>query len=244
MIEHYTLKYYGEYALVLQLKDTIDLDQVLWLHGLEQYLLENYSDCVQETQITYCEILIKLNDNKITVEDFKHKLDQLIQEAVFPYSEQDKSIFQIPVCYSEKYALDYQRLIDHTGLSWSQIVMAHQSAEYRIFMLGFIPGFLYLGGLPSNLACPRLEKPRVKVEAGSVGIAGFQTGVYAIPSPGGWNIMGRSPVQMESFDPSYYPWFKPLDVIQFYSISEEEYESIEANLKTTEEKLQFLKHGL
>ena len=106
---------------------------------------------------------------------------------------------EIPVVYGGEEGPDLGTVADHAGISGQEVVDIHSSVSYRVYMLGFAPGFPYLGGLDERIACPRLETPRLRVAAGSVGIAETQTGVYPNESPGGWQIIGRTAVKL--FDP-------------------------------------------
>lgn len=109
----------------------------------------------------------------------------------------------VPVCYDGTYGPDLQAVADWSGCSPSEVVARHSATEYRVFMIGFLPGFAYLGTVDDRIAAPRRAAPRLKVPAGSVGIAGRQTGVYPLESPGGWQIVGRTPIGM--FDPRRQP---------------------------------------
>lgn len=133
---------------------------------------------------------------------------------------------KVPVCY--ELGLDWKDLEKHTGLSRNEIITRHTEVSYTVAMMGFIPGFLYLSGLKEAISCPRKTEPRTKVPAGSVGIAGNQTGIYSMESPGGWQIIGRTPNSF--FDPKTDPpsKVKPGDEIEFYSISESEFKKLKA----------------
>ncbi len=135
--------------------------------------------------------------------------------------------FQMPVCYEN--AADQDVFCQATGLSWSEIVDIHISSSYLVYMMGFLPGFLYMGEVDERIQLPRKKIPRKKVEVGSVGIAGAQTGVYPIASPGGWNIMGRTPVTL--FNPSSAKPF-PVEIgdeITFYPITKSEFMTIKSD---------------
>jgi KipI family sensor histidine kinase inhibitor len=112
-------------------------------------------------------------------------------------------LIEIPVCYAAEFAPDLAALAESRGLSTAQVVELHSSQTYLAYFLGFAPGFAYLGDLPAELEAPRLAAPRTRVPAGSVGIAGRQTGVYPFSTPGGWRIIGRTPLRM--FDPGRQP---------------------------------------
>ena len=123
---------------------------------------------------------------------------------------------------------DLEFVAQHAGKTPEEVVDIHTSADYLIYMLGFTPGFAYLGGMSGEIAAPRLETPRVKIPAGSVGIAGSQTGVYPIDSPGGWQLIGRTPVRM--YDPEREPPILPQagQYIRFYPIDRAEFDRISA----------------
>jgi len=115
----------------------------------------------------------------------------------------DPEVVEIPVCYDAEFAPDLADVAAHTGLSTDEVIRMHSSATYRVCFLGFTAGFAYLGGMPEALHTPRLATPRRAVTAGSVGIAGGQTGIYPTETPGGWRLIGRTPLRM--FDPQVDP---------------------------------------
>ncbi len=128
----------------------------------------------------------------------------------------------IPCCY--EMGPDLDRVAEHTGRSRDEIIALHGGAVYRVYAIGFCPGFPYLGYLPSELAgVPRLPAPRLRVEAGSVGLTGRQTGVYTEPRPGGWNLVGRTPLVLVDVVDGYFP-LRTGDRVQFVRIDEAEFE--------------------
>lgn len=134
-------------------------------------------------------------------------------------------VHEVPVCYSDpEFALDIDAVARHTGLSATDVISRHSEVEYRVHCVGFLPGFPYLGGLPRELATPRLVTPRSEVAAGSVAIGGAQTGIYPANSPGGWNLIGRTPLRL--FDPAADPpaRFRAGDRLRFVPITREEFE--------------------
>jgi len=138
----------------------------------------------------------------------------------------------IPVCYDPAFGFDLKSLTKTNKLSVDQIIELHTQQTYRVYMLGFLPGFAYMGIVNEKLAAPRLATPRKQVPAGSVGIAGNQTGIYPLDSPGGWNIIGRTPLQL--FNPEVWVHtnherkdavlFQPGDEVKFYSISKQAFD--------------------
>jgi inhibitor of KinA len=135
-------------------------------------------------------------------------------------------VVEIPVCYDSEFALDLEDVARHARISPRQIVDLHSAAEYRVGCIGFTPGFPFLTGLPKTLATPRRATPRKEIPAGSVGIGGAQTGVYPLRSPGGWNLIGRTPVRL--FDPAENPptLLRMGDRVRFRVITRAEFESL------------------
>ena len=137
-------------------------------------------------------------------------------------------VLEIPVLYGGEAGPDLEFVAQHAGKTPEEVIRIHSAPEYLIYMLGFTPGFTYLGGMSEEIAAPRLTAPRVKIPAGSVGIAGAQTGVYPIDSPGGWQLIGRTPVRM--YDPDRETPILPQagQYIHFYPIDQAEYDRIAA----------------
>ena len=136
-------------------------------------------------------------------------------------------LHRIPCCYELQ--LDLLRVSQHTGLQAEAIIQRHMETVYTIYATGFCPGFPYLGYLPEAIAnVPRLETPRKRVEAGSVGLAGRQTGIYTEPRPGGWNLIGRTPLQLVHVEDGYFP-LRTGDRVQFERIDETEFHRLEGN---------------
>ena len=137
----------------------------------------------------------------------------------------EKSV-EVPVCYDSEFGIDQSDLATHTGLSVDDIVRMHSKATYRVAFLGFTGGFAYLSGMPLELSVPRLTTPRRAVAAGSVGIAGGQTGIYPTTTPGGWRLIGRTPLRM--FDPrlSQPSLLMPGDRVCFVPIDRTEFDRI------------------
>jgi inhibitor of KinA len=135
-------------------------------------------------------------------------------------------LIEIPVCYDPEFGLDLDRVAEHTNLSERQIVDLHSTNQYRVACIGFVPGFTFLSGLPKNLTTPRRDTPRKEIPPGSVGIGGAQTGIYPSRSPGGWNLIGRTPLKL--FDPTKDPptLLCPGDRVRFSAITREEFESL------------------
>jgi inhibitor of KinA len=134
-------------------------------------------------------------------------------------------LIEIPVCYDAEFGFDLNHVAEHTKLSEREVIELHSKSAYRVACIGFVPGFTFLAGLPKNLATPRRDVPRKEIPPGSVGIGGAQTGIYPLRSPGGWNLIGRTPLKL--FDPSKNPptLLYPGDRVRFRAITREEFES-------------------
>jgi inhibitor of KinA len=136
-------------------------------------------------------------------------------------SAQPGTVHVVPCCYSLN--LDLNRVAEATGLSTDKVIRLHSSVEYTVYAIGFCPGFPYLGYLPTPLCgVPRLDSPRLRVDAGSVGLTGRQTGVYTEDRPGGWNIVGRTPLRLVDVAAGYFP-LRTGDRVRFKPIDETEY---------------------
>jgi KipI family sensor histidine kinase inhibitor len=140
----------------------------------------------------------------------------------------------VPVCYHKSLGIDLLSFADRVNLSVDEVIKRHSHPEYLVHMLGFLPGFLYLGGLDETLHCPRKLTPVTQVPAGSVGIGGSQTGVYPVASPAGWHILGQTPMQFFNPDAEQPFAVKPLDTIRFIPISLEDFNQRKQKNRVTE----------
>ena len=136
---------------------------------------------------------------------------------------------QIPVCYDFEFGFDLKQLARARKFSVDEVIALHTQETYRVYMLGFLPGFAYMGIVNEKIAAPRLSSPRRHVPAGSVGIAGNQTGIYPLDSPGGWNIIGRTPVQLFNPEKESPTLLQPGDEVSFVRLSKNEFETFDPN---------------
>jgi inhibitor of KinA len=162
-----------------------------------------------------------LPENTTAYDWMRMQLENFLVTTVTSGDETNREV-RIPVCYHKDFAPDLQRVADLKNLSFDDIIRLHTGKKYRVFMLGFLPGFPYLGKTDKKINVARKDEPE-KVKAGSVGIAGRQTGIYPFNSPGGWQIIGKTPVKLFDKEKTEITLLKPGDVVEFFSISKEEF---------------------
>lgn len=197
-------------------------------HYLEQHSLEGIIEWVP----AYQTITIHYNPLILDYSKLHHYLVSIkVNEQT---ADQKSEVIYIPTCYDGE---DLDVIAEHNGLSIRKVIQLHSEKPYLVYMLGFLPGFPYLGGLNSKIRTPRRNTPRPSVPKGAVGIGGEQTGIYPITSPGGWNIIGRTPIPF--FNPNNENPFliKAGDYIQFVPISNEEYSQITKEINNRDYKI-------
>ncbi|MGM0581840.1 MAG: 5-oxoprolinase subunit PxpB [Bacteroidota bacterium] len=215
---------YGDTALLINFEQKIDTK----IHQLVKSYF-NTIDQFEEVKYqipAYCSITVVFDKEFTDYESLKSKIEKL--EINYDKTNFDGKIIEIPVCYEAEYAPDIESLAKELKLSPDKIISMHTSVTYDVFMMGFLPGFPYLGKLPNELECKRKSTPRKQVKAGSVAIAGNQTGIYPSDAPGGWQLIGQTPLKI--FDALKEEPFliKMGDKVKFKSISVEKYKTLKA----------------
>lgn len=218
----------GDMALVVEFGERIDPEihaRVLALaHALEQAPFPG----LRETVPTYRSLLVYYDPRRLSWDEARREISAaLARSAEIPQPEPEE--WEIPVVYGGDFGPDIGFVAAHNGLSEADVVRLHTERTYTVYMLGFAPGFVYLGGLPEALAAPRLPTPRPSVPAGSVGIAGLQTGIYGLSTPGGWRLIGRTPVPMLDLRREPPTPLRPGDRVRFVPISGEEFANRQRN---------------
>ena len=226
-----TYKPFGERAILVEwpqlINDDILKDIINFKKKIEKFNIES----LVEIKSSYNSLLIIYGD---FVENYKYEI--AIIDKIYSLNKNflktDAVSWKIPVCYDDEFGLDLELIANEKKISKSDIISRHYQANYTVYFIGFLPGFLYLGGLDKTLHFPRKETPRLQLKKGAVAIGGNQTGVYPNTSPGGWNVIGNSPINF--FDPTKEkPCFaKSGDRIQFYPISLKEYYDIKTLVDT------------
>jgi len=211
----------GDSALAVEFGDKIDEEINLQVRALAQVLAEEEIQGLGETVITYRSLLVHYDPWQWNYADLSSIVRERIKKTRH-LPTVDSRLVEIPTLYGGVFGPDLETVAKYNALTVEEVIQFHSGVEYPVYMLGFTPGFPYLGGVPAAIATPRLETPRASVPAGSVGIAGQQTGIYPIESPGGWQIIGRTPLRL--FDPHRIPptLLAPGDRVRFVPIAPEE----------------------
>ncbi len=216
----------GDSALIIELGNSIE-PQINRNIRQIVYLLEKEAiDGVVEWVPTYRSIMLLYDPAKIEYGQLVNKLEEIErrrEDIKFP----PPLVTEIPTAYGGEYGPDIEYVAEYNNISVERIIHVHSSTNYLIYMLGFTPGFVYLGGMDDGIATPRLETPRERITAGSVGIAGKQTGIYPIDSPGGWRLIGRTPVKLFDPDRDEPVLLKAGNYLRFIPIDTDEYREIE-----------------
>ncbi len=190
--------------------------QILSIRSLLEKQLESI---IIETIPSYQSLTLLFNPIKSPRKKLLDKIKLLLSSSI-SYANIESKLIEIPVCYEVPFAPDMQRLSDHCQLTCQEIIERHTKPVYWVAMLGFLPGFVYLSGLDKALHCPRKSNPSLLVSPGSIAIGNQQTGIYSLSSPGGWNVIGRTPTKLLTLEAEQPIALNPLDEIKFTAISE------------------------
>lgn len=214
----------GDQAVILELGNTIDLDLNRRVLALARAL--SAAPGVREVVPTYRSLLIEFDPDDADPESLLARAEAAVSDATDRVAAARRVI--LPVAYGGEFGPDLDHVAAVHGLTTDDVIRIHSAADYPVYMIGFSPGFPYLGGLDERIATPRLDRPRTRVPAGSVGIADRQTGVYPQATPGGWQLIGRTAVPL--FDPAGAEPFllRAGDLLRFRPVTGEEHETVVA----------------
>lgn len=216
----------GDSALLVRLGTRIDPAIHRNTLALFRALLNLRDPRIRNLHPAYASLLIDFDPHACDIAQIQELVHKLVGQLKDKGTVSAKT-YEIPVCYDPALGEDLAEVCQLTRLSTEELIAAHTAPEYIVYFLGFSPGFAYLGGLPSNLAVPRLATPRRKVPAGSVAIGGEQTGIYPVDSPGGWRLIGRTPASLFCPDNRERPMlFEPGDSLRFVSVDRARYEEL------------------
>jgi len=220
----------GDSSIVIEFGDKIDPELNKKVRFMFLSMIEANIPSVTELIPTYRSLYVQYDPLTTCLEELKKQLLKVISrldEVTFP----PPRTVEIPTLYGGDYGPDLELVAEHNKLTPDEVVKIHTSMDYLVYMIGFTPGFAYLGGMSNMIATPRLETPRLKVPAGSVGIAGEQTGIYPIESPGGWNIIGKTPIKLFNIKTDPPSTLQSSDYVRFVKIDKKEYKRIQNQIE-------------
>ena len=211
----------GDRALLVELGDDVDLKTNNRVREFFVSIKTDPLEGVLETIPSYRSLLLIFDPLKTTLSLLQNRIQQLLQ-TLDPSQLPDPRKIEIPVVYGSEYGPDLEWVAGYHGITPDEVIRLHTAHAYHVYMIGFMPGFPYMGELPKTLITPRRETPRTVVPRGSVALAQAQTGIYSTQSPGGWQIIGRTPLML--FDSERWPpaLLEMGDLVKFFAIDEEE----------------------
>lgn len=229
----------GDHALTIAWGNTIDISvnkSVIALFGvLQEANIRGVKDIIpayNSITVVYDTALLKKDGKTKTVYEWMSRQVGKLIDSVEIGTDKKARLVSVPVCYDLSLAPDLASLAAEHQLTIEEVVKLHVGKIYRVYMIGFLPGFAYMGSVDNKIATPRKMNPRTTVPAGSVGIAGEQTGVYPFDSPGGWQLIGQTPLPMFSAKEEDPCLLQPGDDVQFYAVTLTEFEKIKKDVAT------------
>lgn len=225
------IEYYGSQAVSITWKPQINTELLYFMKACKAKFEKK--EYVVEAYFGYHSLILKCLPNNLP---FLSTVAKDVK-SINPSVEQEVKLFELPVCYEDDFAPDLEWVAQTKGISTQQLIKLHAEPLYTIYFIGFIPGFLYLGGLDRRLHIPRKNTPRLKVPKGAVGLAEEQTGIYPHRSEGGWQIIGNCPISIFQVDKNTPTPFTPGDKLRFKSISATEYKELAKQVSTKNYRL-------
>ena len=215
----------GDSSVLIVFGDTISTEINQRITATVKLIKEQRIEGIVDMIPAFASLLINYNPLVISYAALRRRLERILRMEIRSEATV-RRVYEIPVCYGGAYGPDLGQIADHAGLTPEEVIDIHTSRDYLIYMLGFLPGFCYLGGLDERIHTPRLSSPRLRIPAGSVGIGGSQTGIYPMDSPGGWQLMGMTPVK--TYDPQREVpiLVQAGEYIRFVRIDEDEFRAI------------------
>ena len=223
-----TISPVGDCAISIDFGQVIDPKINRHIRQTIERIQELKLDGITELVPTYCALLIQYDAMLYSYSDICNLMEPLLEPSATDDANERVTVIEIPTVYGGEFGPDLGFVASHNNLSKDEVVSIHSGTDYLVYMLGFIPGFTYLGGMDPRIATPRLSSPRTLIPAGSVGIAGEQTGTYPSDSPGGWQIIGRTPVTMYDMSKEQAALLSAGDYVRYVPIDEAEYNRIKA----------------
>ena len=208
----------GDAALLVQLPQAIDPAVNAWCVAFAEDALRRHAGTVRDAVVGYCSVTIYFDPLRVDPECLEKELVDAAG-AMGEVSIIQGTSLEIPVAYGGAFGPDLEDVAQFAGCSGEEVIERHAAVTYRVYLVGFVPGFAYMAEVDARIAAPRRATPRTAVPAGSVAIAGGQTGIYPDVTPGGWNIVGRTPLRPFDATRAEPSLFKPGDLVRFRPIS-------------------------
>lgn len=226
----------GENALTIEFGNLISAELNDTVLSLSDYINKKRFPGFIETVPAYSSLtvfydLIQVRRNYPNFSNAYSAVENYVEFALKDLEESsqfESRKIEIPVCYDEEFAPDLDFIAEKANLTTKEVIEIHTSKTYRVYMLGFLPAFAYMGEVDDKIAAPRRQTPRTKIAKSSVGIAGKQTGIYPLESPGGWQIIGQTPIEMFQPLENNISFLQTGDSVSFYQISKKEYQSLKS----------------
>ncbi len=213
----------GENAVLIYFGDKIDAALPEEIGNFANQLKNTLSDVIVDLIPSYTSLHVSYDLNKIAEQDLRTQIEQCLTQQESQSSLLESNTTHIPVYYGLEVGLDLERLLAEKNLDLDAFIEIHTAQAYLIYAIGFSPVFAFLGEVDKRIQAPRLATPRIKIPAGSVGIAERQTAIYPSDSSGGWNIVGRTPIDLSLNNSENIDKFRVGDKVKFYSITRDEY---------------------
>ena len=223
-----TISPVGDRAISIDFGQVIDPIINRHIRQTIERIKELQLDGIIELVPTYCALLVEYDAMLYSYSEICNIIEPTLEEGMANTINELVTVVEVPTVYGGEFGPDLSFVASHNHLSEDEVISIHSGTDYLVYMLGFIPGFTYLGGMDSRIATPRLSSPRTLIPAGSVGIAGEQTGTYPSDSPGGWQIIGRTPVTMYDMSKAQAALLKAGDYVRYVPIDESEFHRVKA----------------
>lgn len=218
-----TIKVAGENSLIVYFADTMSEAVCDTITFYAELMRTHLADVIIDIVPAYTSIMLSYDLHQINDAQLSRQIRQIVEHNPVNAKASQGKVIELPVYYDPRVGLDLTDYLQRQHLSLSTLIRLHTERRYRVHAVGFSPGFAYLGEVSDRLAAPRLSTPRIQVPAGSVGIAEQQTAVYPMASAGGWQIIGRCPIDLSLTNPDNLTRFQIGDSVVFKAISEQEY---------------------
>ena len=223
-----TISPVGDRAISIDFGQVIDPKINRHIRQTIERIKELQLEGIIELVPTYCALLVEYDAMLYSYSDICNIIEPTLEEGMTDTTNELVTVVEVPTVYGGEFGPDLSFVATHNHLSEDEVVSIHSGTDYLVYMLGFIPGFTYLGGMDPRIATPRLSSPRTLIPAGSVGIAGEQTGTYPSDSPGGWQIIGRTPLTMYDMSKKQAALLRAGDYVRYVPIDENEFHRIKS----------------